>query len=254
MAGGTVLRSRKWMLTFHNIQEQGWSHEKIKESIARLKLTYWALVDEVGGETGRLHTHCILYRPTAIRAATLSKLFGSTHQDILRGTMAEARSYLLKNGKWEDTEKAETTVEGTFEEWGELPQEKGHGHRSDLEQMMEMVKEGYTDLEIIEAIPGMVDKVTTVQRYRQLVIEERAHEFRRMTVYYCYGKTGAGKTRGVYEMYKEDLSSVYTVNSYPGNFNGIFDGYDPARTRVLVLDEYRSGLPFNLLLALTDGQ
>ena len=55
-------------------------------------------------------------------------------------------------------------------------------------------------------------------------------------------------------MYKEDLSSIYTVNSYPGNFNGLFDAYDSSKTKVLVLDEYRSSLPFNLLLALTDGQ
>ena len=92
-------RSRKWMLTFHNIQEQGWSHEKIKESLAELKLAYWAVVDEIGGETSRLHTHLIIYRPTAVRAQTLTKMFGSTHQDILHGTMAEARMYLLKYGK-----------------------------------------------------------------------------------------------------------------------------------------------------------
>ncbi len=254
MADGNMLRSRKWMLTFHNIQEQGWSHDKIKESLGSLKLEYWALVDEVGGETSRLHTHLIIYRSTAIRARTLTKLFGSTHQDILHGTMAEARSYLLKDGKWKDTEKAETTVSGTFEEWGELPEEKGRGHRSDLELMMEMVKDGYNDLEIINAIPNLVNQLTAIQKYRQLVIEERAHDFRKMSVYYCYGKTGAGKTKGVYEMYKEDLSSIYTINSYPGNFNGLFDSYDSSKTKVLVLDEYRSSLPFNLLLSLTDGQ
>lgn len=254
MLDAKMLRSRKWMLTFHNIQEQGWSHEKIKELLVQLKLAYWAIVDEVGGETSRLHTHLIIYRPTAIRAQTLTKLFGSTHQDILHGTMAEARLYLLKDGKWNDTEKAETTVSGTFEEWGELPEEKGRGHRSDLEQMLEMVKEGYSDLEIINAIPNLVNQLTAIQKYRQLVVEEQAHEFRKMSVYYCYGKTGAGKTKGVYEMYKEDMSSIYTVNSYPNNFNGLFDGYDSSKVKILVLDEFRTSLPFNLLLALTDGQ
>jgi len=164
--------------------------------------------------------------------------------------MKEARSYLLKTDKWEGTEKAETSLQGTFEEWGELPEEKGRGNRSDLEMMMELVKENYSDLEIVEAIPSLVDKLSAIQKYRQLVIEERAHEFRKMTVIYCYGKTGAGKTRGIYASH--DPQTVYTVSDYRGT--GIFDGYDSSKVKVLALDEFRSGLPFSLLLALTDGQ
>lgn len=246
------LRSRKFMLTFQSSHiNSGWSHEKIKETLAPLKLQYWAMVDEIGLNTKQLHTHLILYRSEAIRTKTLDKLFPTVHQDMLKGSMVESRNYLLKTGKYAGTEKADTTVENTFEEWGELPNEPGRGHRSDLERMMELVKDGYSDLEILDALPCMVDKLTSIQKYRQLVIEEQAHEFRMLTVWYIYGKTGSGKTRGVYAKYSNP-ASIYTINSYQGN--GLFDGYDSSKTKVLMLDEYRSNLPFGLLLSLTDGQ
>ena len=191
------IRSRKWMLTFHNLEENGYTHEAIKEKLESLKPQYWAMVDEIGGETNRLHTHLIIYRKTAIRGRTLTKLFGSTHQDILRGTIGSARSYLLKEGKWEDTEKAGTTVKGTFEEYGELPNEKGQGYRSDISQAMAMVREGATDREIAEAVPSILPRMSAIEHYRQLIIEEKAREFRKMEVIYCYGKTGTGKTSGL---------------------------------------------------------
>lgn len=241
------------MLTFQSSHiEAGWSHEKIREALQSLNPSYYALVDEIGNDTGQKHTHLILCRASAIRTKTLEKLFPTVHQDILKGTMNEARTYLLKSGKWEDTDKAETTIDGTFEESGELPSEPGQGYRSDLEKMMDMVKDGYSDLEIIEEIPTLVDKLTAIQKYRQLVIEEKAHEYRQMKVIYCYGKTGAGKTRGIYTEYADNLGCIYTINSYQGT--GLFDGYDSSKVKVLCLDEFRSSLPFGLLLALTDGQ
>lgn len=247
-------RSRKWMLTFQttSIEDHGWTHGKIQETLENLKLQYWAMVDEIGGETARLHTHVIFYRSTAIRASTLAKLFPTVHMDALKGTMQEARTYLLKAEKWEGTEKAETTIEGTFMESGTMPEEKGRGHRSDLEMMMDMVKDGYSDLEIIEAIPSLVDKLTAIQKYRQLVIEENAHEFRKMNVIYCYGKTGAGKTRAVYDEYADNKGCIYTINDYHGT--GIFDGYDSSKVKVLCLDEFRSQISFGSLLSYTDGQ
>ena len=253
MSTSDILRSRKWMLTFQTKHlEDGWTHDAIKAALEPRKLQYWAMCDEIGGETEKAHTHLIIYRKSPVRASTLRETFPSVHMEPLKGTMAEARNYLLKSGKYADTDKAETSVEGTFEEQGELPEEKGQGARSDLELMMDMVKEGYSDLEIVEAIPSFVLKISSVQKYRQLILEEKAHEYRAMTVIYIYGLTGSGKTRSVYEAHKDDPTSIYTINSYNGN--GLFDGYDSSKVKVLCLDEFRSSLPFNLLLALTDGQ
>ncbi len=135
---------------------------------------------------------------------------------------------------------------------GFLPKEFGQGKRNDLETMMDMVRNNYSDLEIIEQNPKLVDKLSTIRNYRQLVIEEKAHEYRQMTVIYCFGKTGTGKTRGAYEDC-EDISETYTVNDYT-HPSGTFDAYDSAKCKTLILDEFRSSIPFNLLLSLTDGQ
>lgn len=247
------VRSRKWLLT---IQESairaGMDHDGIIKALEKLKPDYFCLSDEIGAETHQLHTHVVLYRSSAIRATTIRKYFPGVHMDAMKGTLKEGRDYLLKTGKYEETEKAETSIEGTFYESGELPAEAGQGKRSDLEAMMELVKQNYSDLEIIEANPNLVARLTTIRNYRQLLIEERAHDYRNMTVIYCWGKTGTGKTRGAYADC-EDISQSYTVNDY-SHSAGMFDAYDSAKCRVLILDEFRSSIPFNLLLSLTDGQ
>ena len=252
MATQKTDRSRKFMLTIQASQIQsGWSHARIREIIeTKLKgVTYYAICDEIGRETGQPHTHLVIYSPNAIRISTVNNVFPNVHVDVLNGTVKQARTYLKKGGKFKDTEKADTSIKGTFEEHGEPPREKGQGHRSDIEQAMEMVKEGSTDLEIIEAIPSILPRLTDIQKYRQLIIEEKAREFRKMEVIYCYGKTGTGKTSGLYKLY--DPATVCTITDYHGN--GIFDGYDSIRVKVLALDEFRSSLPFSLLLALLDG-
>lgn len=247
-------RARKFMLTIQASQiEAGWTHDKIKEALAQFKLQYWAMVNEIGNETHQLHTHVVLYRQTSgIRLSTIREIFPDIHCDVLRGTIEESRNYLLKTGKYAGTEKADTTVKNTFEEWGEIPLEPGRGHSSNLVRMQNLVKDGYTDLEILDAIPELTDKLTSIQRYRQLVIEENAREFRHMTVVYCYGVTGAGKTSGVYAQYKDNPGCICTINSYQGT--GIFDSYDSSRCQVLLLDEFRNSLPISLTLALLDGQ
>ena len=248
-----TVRSRKWLLT---IQESaikgGMDHDGIIHALENLKPDYYCMADEIGNETHQLHTHLMIYRSSPIRSSTIQKLFPGVHMDAMKGTIQEGRNYVRKEGKYAGTEKAETSVEGTFYEYGEPPKELGQGKRSDLENMMEMVKHNYSDLEIIEANPNLADRLTTIRNYRQLLIEEKAHDYRPMNVVYCWGKTGTGKTRGAYADC-EDISQSYTVNDY-SHSSGMFDAYDSAKCKVLILDEFRSSIPFNLLLSLTDGQ
>ena len=246
------VRSRKWTITVNEdqIKKEGWTHERlIKEAIEPLKPQYYALADEIGTEAHHLHTHIILYRSSAIRAKTILKRFPKMHNEALKGTMAEARTYIRKEGKWENTEKSDTPVPDSFEEYGDLPREPGRGAHTELEWMMDLVKNGESDLEIIEKIPSLVTKISAIQHYRQLVIEEQAHEYRKMDVIYIFGKTGTGKTRSVYQNY--DSAEICTINDYNGT--GIFDAYDSSRVKILCLDEFRSSITFNLLLSLTDG-
>ena len=250
---GKEIRSRKWLLT---IQESaiktGMDHTAIEKALENIKPDYYCMADEIGNESHQLHTHVVIYRNSAIRASTLRKYLPNIHMDAMKGSVHDGKNYVLKIGKYEGSEKADTSIEGTFYEHGDLPKEEGRGKRSDLEKMMEMVRDNKSDLEIIDQNPILVDRLSTIRNYRQLVLEEKAHDYRQMTVIYCWGKTGTGKTRGAYKEC-ENISESYTVNDYT-HPSGIFDAYDSAKCKTLILDEFRSSIPFNLLLALTDGQ
>ena len=66
----------------------------------------------------------ILPVPPPVRFSTLQKLFdGVAHLEAARGTSQQNRSYVAKEGKWQDSDKSETKIEGSFEEWGEIPEE-----------------------------------------------------------------------------------------------------------------------------------
>ena len=56
-----------------------------------------------------------------MRFGTVKKRFPTAHIDKATGTSKEIRDYVCKQGKWADTDKAQTSVEGTFKEFGTLP-------------------------------------------------------------------------------------------------------------------------------------
>lgn len=50
-------QSRKWQVTINNPQEKGYTHERLKETLAAMKsVIYWCMADEIG-ENGTYHTH-----------------------------------------------------------------------------------------------------------------------------------------------------------------------------------------------------
>ena len=90
MATQKTDRSRKFMLTIQASQIQsGWSHARIRETIeTKLKgVTYYAICDEIGRETGQPHTHLVIYSPNAIRISTVNNVFPNVHVDVLYGTV-----------------------------------------------------------------------------------------------------------------------------------------------------------------------
>ena len=116
------VRSRKWLLT---IQESaikaGMDHAGIIQALEYLKPDYYCMADEIGNETHQLHTHVVLYRSSAIRATTIRKYFPDIHMDAMKGTIQEGKDYVMKKGKYEGTAKADTSIEGTFYEYGIPP-------------------------------------------------------------------------------------------------------------------------------------
>lgn len=225
-------RHRKYILTINN-PGSDWTHEKIRAALDTLQLRYACMADEVGLQEHTPHTHVFFVAKTsAIRFSTVKGLFPTAHIEPAQGSSEENRAYVQKSGKWTSDEKTDTSVPGTFEEWGELPIEH-QGARSDLAILYEYVKDGLSNFEIMEQNPDYMLNLEKIERARQAVREQQYRDtFRKLEVTYIWGPTGVGKTRSVMEKY--GYSGVHRVTDYQHPFDS-YQGED-----VLVFDEFRS--------------
>lgn len=236
-------QGRKWLLTLNNPKKKAIDHQKIKDQLDLFpSLAYYCMADEQG-ETEHTHVFFALEHPT--RFSTIKRRFSSAHIDRAEGTAAECRAYVQKSGKWAKSDKAETSIPDTFEEWGELPVER-QGERADLALLYQMIKDGMSNYEIMEANPDYLVSLDRVERARQAVREQQYRDtFRKLEVTYIWGPTGTGKTRSVME--QQGYSDVYRVTDYAHPF----DSY--AGEEVLLLDEYSSNFKIRDLLNYLDG-
>ena len=102
-----------------------------------------------------------------IRFSTIKKRVPEAHIEKGYGTAVENREYIQKSGKWADTNKAETTIAGTFEESGELPEEPGQGARTDIALIYQQIDEGMSNAEIMAANPDAAIHIGKMDKIRQ---------------------------------------------------------------------------------------
>ena len=240
-------QARKYQLTINNPQEKGLDHDTIKRRLAEFKsLDYYCLSDEKGIEEGTPHTHVYMVAKSPIRFSTVKKRFPEAHIEQAKGTSQENRAYVEKSGKWADDPKADTAIPGTFEEWGEPPEEPGQGFRSDMEQLYTMIFDGKSNAEIMAENPELAFHISRMDKIRQDILEARYRdEWRNLEITYIFGPTATGKTRGVMEIH--GYSSVYRVTDYAHPF----DRY--ASEPVMCFDEFRSSLMIGDMLDYLDG-
>lgn len=238
------VRSRKWLLTINNPDEHDISHAMINVLLTGLSLLYYCMCDETG-EEGTYHTHLFLHFKNAVSFSRLKDLFPSAHIDKAYGTPQENRDYVRKEGKYLNSEKKTTNHIETFEEYGELQEEK-QGRRTDLEDILSMIKDGASELEIIEKHPHFMNNPGAYDRVRGLIQKEIANRWRSVEVTYIYGDTGAGKTK-----YVTDLCGGYDGYYRVTDYEHPFDDYDGQET--IVFDEFRSDLPIAAMLNYLDG-
>lgn len=247
-------QGRKWLITINNPFEHEFTHENIKSVLMLLaSVTYWCMVDEIG-EQGTYHIHIFIYSQSPIRFSTLKNAFNKitpniAHLDRCIGTVNQNRHYLLKDGKWAETKKSDTTVEGTFEEFGIPPDEKEERNPEGAE-LIELVKQGYTNIEIIETNPGFIKQLRNIdlirQAYKQQEIEQNS--IRQLEVTYLYGDPGTGKTKFIFDKY--NLEDFYRITNYPRDRKIKFDDYNS--NRVLVFEEFASQVDIEEMLTYLD--
>lgn len=240
-------QSRKWQVTLNNPAEKALTHEAIKAALLGLRsVTYYCLSDEVGLEAQTPHTHVYLVASSPIRFSTIKRRFLGAHIEEARGTSRENRDYVAKEGKWKEDAKGDTSIPGTFEEYGALPPEPGQGARTDIAEVYRMICDGMTNAQIMEVNPDFASQIGRMDKIRQDILEARYRDtWRDLAVTYIWGPTATGKTRHVMESH--GYGNVYRVTDYVHPF----DRY--AQEPVLCLDEFRSSLMIGDMLDYLDG-
>lgn len=240
-------QSKRWLLVINNPQDCGLDHERLKEILSLFHPLYYCMADEIAN-TGTYHTHIYLFTHSPVRFSTLKNRLPTAHMEKAYGSSMENRDYITKSGKWADTDKAETSVAGTFFEFGELPTE-AEEKSPVMHQLLQSVKEGMTNTEIIEQTPSMAFHIRDIDVLRQTLLAERyAVENRKIEVTYLYGSTGAGKTWGIFE--RHNPRSIYRVTNYRAARGVSFDGYHGQD--VLVFEEFHSQIPIEDMLNYLD--
>ena len=240
-------QSRKWALVINNPLEAGLDHAAIREILYRFSPAYFCMADEIA-TTGTYHTHIFLFSPSPMRFSTVKNRFSTAHIEKAYGSAKTNRAYILKEGRWADTDKAETSVSGTFEEWGDLPAEKEE-EAPEMFKLIQDLRAGKSVMEIIEDNPKLAFRIREIETLRQAILEEKySAENRALEVTYLYGASGTGKTWGIFE--KHDSRSICRITDYGGK-NGVrFDAYHCQD--VLVLEEFHSQIPISAMLNYLD--
>ncbi|MDD6021388.1 MAG: replication protein [Oscillospiraceae bacterium] len=238
-------KSRKYQLTFNNPSEHADTHESINNRMKELSYLYYCLCDEIGEKENTPHTHLYFVCKNAVHFTKVKKLFPTAHIESAKGSSSDNRDYIRKEGRYAKSAKKETNIPETFEEYGEMPLDKSEKNETVSAQILQMIKDGYINTEIIDKFPSCYSKIPHLDKMRQEYLDEKfGNERRKVEVVYIYGFTGTGKTRYVMDMYGYRNVCKITNYSHP------FDNYKIQD--VILFDEFRDSIPISDMLQYLD--
>lgn len=235
--------SRKYQLTINNPSDKGYNHETIKLIMEQFSLVYWCMCDEIGKE-GTYHTHIFFIAKNGVMFDTVQNRFYGAHIEAVKGSNEDNYNYIRKIGE-KYSDKQETNLSDTFEEFGTLPVDRNSGNSLTTE-IFDMIENGSSDYEIITTYPSAFKNIEAIRKARQVIEEEKVKKsFRNIKVYYYWGKTGTGKTRTIME--RHGYENVCRIT----NYEHPFDNYNGEK--VILFDEFRSSLKIADMLTYLDG-
>ncbi len=230
-----ILNPEKYNITF----------ESAIETIKKFKPYYFCISYEIGLKTNTPHLHIYFRCHSPVRFSTWSKRFPTAHKEKISSTPSQIRDYVLKINKWSSDPKADTSIK-TFES-GEIPISVKEKHNREKEKLLEDIKAGKTNIEIIEENPSFAFRIREIDTIRHNYLKEKnSKSFRKIKTYFCYGETATGKSTWVYDNFPpQDVFRVYNYH----NLNAMWDGYDGEK--VVFMDEI-TNVPIELMLIITD--
>lgn len=242
-------QSRKWQLTINNYEEHNITDELIKETLMKFVPDYYCMCKEIGNETKTPHMHIFIYSKSPIRFTTIKNRFPTAHIEKAYGSIQDNIDYVRKTGKFENTDKAETSIEGSFEEYGTIPSELQEKDPI-IGQLLEDIKDGKSNIEIIENNPQWALKIRDIDLIRETYLADKyMKENRELVCVYVWGKTGCGKTRDIYK--RHGAKNICRITNYTGSRGVNFDAYKSTMD-TLVFEEFHSQVPIGDMLNYLD--
>ena len=224
--------SRNFLITVFpndNPDENGETHDALNpEEWEDVRYFVWQL--ESAPSTGKVHYQCYLETTIQKHFSQIKKFAGleEAHVETRKGTREQARAYC---------QKTESRIDGPWEYGTWLP--NGQGNRSDLAALVNAVKEGKSDREIVEAMPSnYMRHYKAVDRLRMLYSKSRDFKTR---VIFIHGAPGVGKSK----LAAEILPSAYWKQPHSIWWDG-YEGSD------VVIDDFKGWLPYADLLRIMD--
>ena len=243
-------QSRKWQLTINNPSEHGITYDFINQQLLRFVPDYYCMCTEIGNITKTEHIHVFVYSKSPMRFTTFKNRFPMAHIEKAYGSIKDNIDYIQKSGKWKDTTKEETIVEGSFFEYGVVPTELIEKDAV-MGKLLEDIKDGKSIVEIIEENPKFAFRIKDIESIRQTYLNEKySKENRDLIVTYLYGATGVGKTYSIFKKYGAE--NICRITSYSSSQGGvIFDNYDNSQN-VLTFEEFHSQISIENMLNYLD--
>lgn len=233
---------RDWMLRLS--AEQGGRELTEQDLVDAFEDWSWTGQLEQGGNTSYKHYQIFMQAENAVRLSSIRKRLEKKHG--IHVGYIEPRKYSV-GSCIKYVSKSATRLAGPYIH-GDIDKRDKQGQRSDLAELMDKVRSGATLGELLqdEELAPVISK--RLQYTKELISVEQKKRLgfkdRELKVHYLWGKPGIGKTRKV--MSEHDRAEVYRVT----NYEHPWDEYEGEP--ILVLDEFASQLPFQLLLNVLD--
>jgi hypothetical protein len=249
-------RDRAWVGTIHitNMEKAGLTREQYENP--EFLSDYFTHLWESSGKdrkagiavcvssSGVYHAHIACYGNTTTLKAVSDILFQS-HIEPQLGGKKDLTSYLLKEGKYAEKGEQVLCTKGL-----EIIEDR-QGNRNDLEDIAELLKQGYTPAEIMETN-------FSYRRYEKIIksafIDIRIKEtplIKETHNEWHVGSSGSGKTFYYFQLCEKYSSDkIYITTDFE---NGGFDFYiEQGAPPILFLDEFKGNMKFSQLLTILD--
>lgn len=196
----------------------------------RFAFIIWQL--ERAPSTGYLHYQGYVRCKNACSFGQVKRLIGNeAHVEASKGSEAQNIKYCTKE---------ESRIDGPWE----LGERATQGARTDLEDLITLVKDNKTDAELFENNEVAFSKFKRyIDNARGAFFQPKRHD--NIKVFVLVGPTGTGKSHWAWDKFPNLYEPIVTEQGKVW-----WDGYSQNDT--ILLDDYRGAIPYNKLLTLLD--